>query len=134
MVTVFVTAGDDGQGGAYWQGREQGPMAAYATMAGVADRWTQSDLRIDGRSVTRRQLPGTRISLIYLRLPDGYSGVLHRHESLHALWVRKVRSVHSLDSGTPYTRKSLTQTLTELMYRYKPRSVQPTARRRIAVM
>ncbi len=124
VVTVFVTAGDDGQGDTYWQDREQGPMAAYASMSGVADRWTQSDLRIDGRYVTRRQLPGTRITLIYLRLPDGFSGPLHRRESLHALWVGKVSAVHTLDSGTPYTRKALTQTLTELMYRYGPSDIR----------
>jgi LmbE family N-acetylglucosaminyl deacetylase len=124
VVTVFVTAGDDGQGDAYWQTREQGPMAAYATMAGVADRWTQNDLRIDGRSLTRRQLLGTRISLIYLRLPDGFSGVLHRHQSLHALWVGRVHAIRPLDSGRRYTRKALIQTLTALMDRYEPTDIR----------
>lgn len=41
--TVYLTAGDAGRGERYWLGREDGVRAAYAQMAGVADRWTVSD-------------------------------------------------------------------------------------------
>ena len=124
LVTIFVTAGDDGQGQAYWRERERGPMAAYAMMAGVADRWKRSRLRIGGRSLTRRELAGSRITLIYMRLPDGYSRGRARRESLQALWLGRVRSVHSLDAGTPYTRKALVKTLTGLMDRYEPGDIR----------
>ena len=33
LTTVYLTAGDDGQGASYWHGREDGAMAAYAKMA-----------------------------------------------------------------------------------------------------
>jgi hypothetical protein len=36
--TIFVTAGDDGKEQPYWLGREEGAQAAYAQMAGVANR------------------------------------------------------------------------------------------------
>ncbi|WP_412734500.1 PIG-L family deacetylase [Krasilnikovia sp. MM14-A1259] len=124
VITVFVTAGDDGQGDAYWQTREQGPMAAYAAMAGVADHWIENDLRVDGRLLTRRQLPATRISLVFLRLPDGSSGTLRRHESLYALWVGRVRTVHPLDSSRSYTLKRVIHTLTGLMNHYQPTDIR----------
>ena len=40
--TVYVTAGDAGKAKRYWHEREQGPRAAHAQMAGVADSWTNS--------------------------------------------------------------------------------------------
>ena len=43
LTTVYLTAGDDGQGASYWQGREDGAMAAYAKMARTRNAWTTTE-------------------------------------------------------------------------------------------
>ena len=45
LTTVYLTAGDDGLGASYWHGREDGAMAAYATMARVNNAWTTTRLQ-----------------------------------------------------------------------------------------
>ncbi len=72
VVTVYVTSGDAGQLDRYWRGRERGVAAAYARMAGVADRWSTSRVSVGSAVVTEAVLleqPGVR--LCFLRLPDG---------------------------------------------------------------
>jgi LmbE family N-acetylglucosaminyl deacetylase len=124
VVTVFVTAGDAGLGRSYWQRREQGPMAAYAAMAGSPARWQEDTVVVAGRSLTRRTLSGTRISLLFLRLPDAHSDPRHHQESLQRLWLGEIPTVRSLDTGTPYTRKALIKTLSTLMDRYQPDEIR----------
>jgi LmbE family N-acetylglucosaminyl deacetylase len=124
VVTVFITAGDAGRGHSYWQRREQGPMAAYAAMAGSGDPWLEDTVVLAGRTVARRALPGTRISLLFLRLPDAHSDARHHRESLQRLWLSEIPSVRSLDSGTPYTRKVLIETLSSVMDRYQPDEIR----------
>ena len=48
VLTVYLTAGDDGLPASYWMTREEGPRAAYALMAGAANTWTQSDAGVPG--------------------------------------------------------------------------------------
>ena len=70
--TVFVTAGDDGQGPSYWSSREQGVEAAYAEIAGVANNWTQSDAGVAGHPIPVMTLSADpNLSLAFMRLPDG---------------------------------------------------------------
>lgn len=70
--TIFVTAGDNGENASYWQTREQGPLAAYAQMAGVANAWTQTDAGISGHPIAVFTLTAKpNISLAYMQLPDG---------------------------------------------------------------
>ena len=72
VVTVYVTSGDAGRLDRYWRGRERGVAAAYARMAGVADRWSTSRVSVGPAQVTEAVLlerPGIR--LCFLRLPDG---------------------------------------------------------------
>lgn len=73
--TVYLTAGDRGEGLPYLQQRERGVMAAYASMAGAPDVWSTDGLRLDGRTLLRHTLRGNpRIQLIMLRIPDPWLG------------------------------------------------------------
>ena len=88
LTTVYLTAGDDGQGASYWQGREDGAMAAYAKMARTGSVWTTTELRTSsGQVAVTRTLNGTDIRLIFLRLPTGSPGgrVTYHHECLGRL-------------------------------------------------
>src|ERR1044072_981144 len=71
--SVFVTAGDAGEGQSYWGARERGAEAAYAQMAGVANQWSESTIVANGHPLVPKTLPGApAISLAFLRLPDGF--------------------------------------------------------------
>ena len=118
--TIFVTAGDDGQGSAYWMGREAGAEAAYAQMAGVANTWTQADAGVSGHPMPRLTLSGmTTVSLVFMRLPDGNvngSGFASTgFESLQKLWQGTVSSIGAIDGSSSYTTSDLTDTLTSLI-------------------
>lgn len=73
--TVYLTAGDRGEGLPYLRQRERGIMAAYANMAGTPDLWNTDGLRLDGRTLLRHTLRGNpRVQLIMLRIPDPWLG------------------------------------------------------------
>lgn len=127
--TVFLTAGDAARGETYWKGRESGSMAAYAQMAGVPDAWTTSDAEVSGHPLRLETLTGApRISLVFMRLPDGNrngSGmIVHDHESLMRLWQGAISSISAVDGSSTYTDASLTSTLAALMNSFHPTTVR----------
>ena len=127
--TVFVTAGDAGLGQAYWAGRELGSQAAYAQMAGVSNAWTASEVSFSGRSVRILTLTqDARISLVFLRLPDGSPAGLGfpatGGQSLRKLWDGTIPAISPVDGSPPFTASSLTGTLTELMADFHPTTLR----------
>lgn len=124
VVTLFVTAGDAGRARSYWHRRELGSMAAYAAMAHVPDRWVEGTLAVAGHSLTRVQLPNTRITLLFLRLPDKHGNPQRPLESLQRLWLGQIGTMYTLDSGDAYTRQSLIDTLTGVMNVYQPADIR----------
>ncbi len=127
--TVFLTAGDDAQGTAYWKGREAGSEAAYAAMAGVADRWTASVTTVLGHDLRTMTLVGEpQISLVFVRLPDGNrSGAgmaVHDHESLMKLWLGSLSTIHAVDGSTSFTASGLEQTLAALITSDAPTTIR----------
>ncbi|MGV8964702.1 MAG: DUF7402 domain-containing protein [Cellulomonas sp.] len=127
--TVFVTAGDAAQGSAYWHDREAGSRAAYAEMARVPDDWTTSVAEVVGHPIRVQTLTADpRISLVFLRLPDGNrrgTGMArHDHESLMRLWQSSAPSISAVDGSTTYTDASLRTVLTALMADFAPTTVR----------
>ena len=123
LTTVYLTAGDDGQGPAYWHGREDGAMAAAATMAGTRNRWTTTQLlTASGQAVLTRTLNGTHLRLIFLRLPTGSPAgrAVHRHECLGRLHAGTITDVHAVDGSAVYTSASLRATLSGFMTLFRP--------------
>ena len=123
LTTVYLTAGDDGQSAPYWQGREDGAMAAYATMAGTPNSWATAKLRTaSGEAAVTRTLNGTGIRLIFLRLPTGSptGRANHHYECLSKLHAGTIPRVHSVDGSAKYTSASLRATLTGFMTRFHP--------------
>ena len=123
LTTVYLTAGDDGQGASYWQGREDGAMAAYAMMARTGNAWTTTELPTSsGQVAVTRTLNGTDIRLIFLRLPTGSPGgrVTYQHECLGRLRAGTSPLVHAVDATANYTSDSLRATLTGFMMTFHP--------------
>lgn len=125
--TVYLTAGDRGEGLGYTLARERGIMAAYADMAGAADAWSTDGLAVGEHTLVRHTLrANTRIQLIMLRLPDPWLGTgwgsltpLSRVESVpHA----RVRSYAPYPDT--YTRGELVRLLADLIRQERPRDVR----------
>ena len=126
--TVFVTAGDAGRGAAHWTRREEGILEAYATMASAENSWDASTLLVAGRPVTLRSLSKLpRISVVFLRLPDGNghgSGFpATGKESLARLWTGKIPALHPLDGSASYSKSELVGLLTGLMDGLKAQTI-----------
>jgi LmbE family N-acetylglucosaminyl deacetylase len=106
--TVVVTAGDAGSD-VGWRSRENGLMAAYASIAGVA-----------GHPMPLQVLDGNpRVSIVFMRLPDGFpygggSG-FGGYQSLEKLWDGSIGQMDAIDGSSSYGRAGLIDALTALM-------------------
>jgi LmbE family N-acetylglucosaminyl deacetylase len=123
LTTVYLTAGDDGQDASYWQGREDGAMAAYAKMARVSNSWRTTGLpTVSGQAAVTRTLDGTDIRLIFLRLPTGSptGRAIHHHECLSKLHAGTSTVIHAVDGTANYTSDSLRATLAGFMTTFHP--------------
>ena len=127
ITTLYLTAGDDGLAIAYWQGREQGMKAAYASMLGnTAVAWTDSSVTpAPGAAV----LPSTTssagsIELVFLRLPDGNvdgSGFASTgHVSLKMLLAGEIASMTTVDGNRTYSAAELRQTIADVVSQVAP--------------
>jgi LmbE family N-acetylglucosaminyl deacetylase len=126
--TVFVTAGDDGQGQSYWSSREKGAEAAYSEMAGVANTWTQSDAGVAGHPIPVMTLStDPNISLVFMRLPDGNidgSGFASQgFESLQKLYTGDIPQMTADDGSSSYTLGTLISTLSSLVTSFAPNAI-----------
>lgn len=114
--SVFVTAGDASFGSDYWQSREKGAEAAWADMAGVASKWTTSTIRLAGKSVRMRTLnESPNISLVFLRLPDGFplgtGSAAQGYQSLYRLLSGSISNISAVDGSASYTASTLRNAL-----------------------
>ena len=129
--TVYITAGDAGSSNQfYWLGREQGSQAAYSTMVGYDSIWVQRTVKTaDNQYITVSNPKGNnKISLIYIRLPDGN---LHgegfgasNHESLQKLLSGNINSIHSIYGQSSFSKAGLIKTLASLMHIYQPAEIR----------
>lgn len=129
--SVVVTAGDAGNPASYWRARETGLLAAYAGLAGVASQWTDSTTTVADRTLTTKTLTADpRISVVFLRLPDGNVDgtgfAADRYESLQRLYegsLTTMRTVRGADLPATYTLPQLRAVFTSLVQGYDPTDV-----------
>lgn len=127
--TVFVTAGDAGNSLSDALNREKAPLAAYAQMAGVTNRWTESDAGIAGRSIrTYTLLDAPQVSVTAMRLPDGFNdgsgSPAYNGQSLLRLWNGTTDTITAIDGSETYSRGQLTSVLTEFMTDMAPSTIR----------
>lgn len=119
--TVYLTAGDGCRSKEYWEAqREAGVKAAYAEMAGVADRWVE----VTGRVKEFRLLPQRNVSLVFFRLPSPAKedGTACAHgKTLEKLWNGDIQTLSPLDgSSTSYTKQGLIQAVAAVVQDFHP--------------
>ncbi len=132
--TVYVTAGDAGSNEFYWLSREQGSEAAYSKMIGEENAlWVQRVVKLADKAYITVANPknNPRISLIFMRLPDGnmrgqgFSS--SNHESLEQLSYGQVPSIRTVTNQSDYSAHQLTNALTTLMQTYQPSEIRTQA-------
>jgi LmbE family N-acetylglucosaminyl deacetylase len=131
--TVYVTAGDGGIGQFYWLGRQQGSQAAYSKMLGADDIWVDRIVKLNDQEYITVSNPrgDSRVSLIFLHLPDGsprgegFGST--RHESLMKLESDRISQFDSVDGQSTYTSAQLTDALATLMHLYQPAEIRTQA-------
>ena len=126
VLTVHLSAGENGRRERYWRAREAGIKAAYASMAGVANEWSLSSVHLGDRPLEIATL-GARpdITMLFFRLPDGgfpEGGGTSRYgfESLTQLWHETSPSIRAVDGSGSYTKPELISTLAALMASFEP--------------
>ena len=126
--TIYMTAGDAGSNSHYWLGREQGSKEAYSRMLKSSDVWIDRIVRLsDSQYITVSNPRGNpRISLIFIRMPDGNvkgTGFAKSHnESLQKIEADG-HTVRSVDGQSSFTFNDLTKLLTSLMTIYQPTEI-----------
>jgi hypothetical protein len=123
--TVVLSAGDGGLGSTYWRGREAGLRAAYARMAGAGNAWTVATKNLSGKILAKFTLTADpRVTLIFLRLPDGASGgtgfASTGYVSLRKLWNRTASMLSSVDGTNQFTQGELVRTLAAIINDFAP--------------
>lgn len=129
VVTVYLTSGESNAKDVpgYIAKRQAGVRAAYAAMAGAADDWRGSELRIDAdHSVEQYELVARpEVKLVFVGLPEDHGG----QHSLRRLWADRSESVRAttlVPAGAKvprayrYTRYALLDLLQTLMTRFQP--------------
>lgn len=124
--TVVLTAGDAGRGKGYWSSREAGLMAAYAKLAGVANFWRATTLRINGHRIAEYAATARgNVVVDFLRLPEGGwpegdGTSAYGHQSLKKLWNGSLAQLVTVDKLNSYTKDTLTATLAAIMQLARP--------------
>lgn len=132
--TIFLTAGDSGNGPDYWRERQDGIRAAYSQMLGAGPDW-KNDLNFRFKSGQKLQLStppdNPYVTLAFLNLPDGSprgSGFdFSAHQSLQKLLNGEIERIKTINSDDAYTSAELLHALDELFTYYKPTEVRTFA-------
>lgn len=133
--TVFLTAGDSGNDRLYWLSRQLGSEAAYTHMLGLNPRtiWDQQTVRLaaDEYATIASPLGSTKVSLVFLNLPDGdlqgQGFEASGNQSLAKLHDGSLSEITSVDGQAKYTSVQLTAALAMLMNTYQPAEIHTQA-------
>lgn len=119
--SVYLTAGDAGRTTGYYRSRELGILRAYNEMRGKPGTfWDETRLTLlTGAQVTRfTPKDDARLSVIFLRLPDGgMTGGGFRatgYGTLPKLVDGAIPTLYPVDGATPLSRDALAATVAEL--------------------
>ncbi len=131
--TVYLTAGDAGGGKFYWLSRQLGAEAAYSNMVGVKDVWDHQTLILAPNEYATIAAPrnNTRVSLVFMNLPDGnlqgQGFPASDHQSLAKLYSGSISTIRTVDGESVYTSGRLVDALTLLMDTYQPAEIHTQA-------
>lgn len=129
--SVYLTAGDAGHSTSYWLKRERGAEAAYSQMANIPKTsWNQATVKVSDKAYIVVATPESnpKISLIFLRLPDGgiYGNGFKSTDmqSLASLSSGGISQITTVDKQSVYTDAKLQNTLADIISHYQPSTIR----------
>lgn len=127
--TLYLTGSDAGMGLGYGYGREDGLRAAYDVILNAPLEWEQRTVTLtNGLTLAiSRPIGDPRVTLFFLRLPDGGLGAggfpATGMTSLPQLLAGKIRELHMIDTGEAVSLDGISSTVVELYNAYQPQTV-----------
>lgn len=127
--TVVLTAGDAGRGKRHWSSREAGMITAYAKLAGLANFWRVTTLRVNDHWITEYAMAARgNVVVDFLRLPEGGwpegdGTPTYGHQSLKKLWNGSLATLIAVDKLNSYSKDTLTATLGAIMQLARPATI-----------
>lgn len=128
--TFFFTYSDAGEGeSTYASEREKGIRAAYDAMLGRSGAWVDRSVTLaSGMTVTMtRPNDSDRVSLLFLRLPDGglsgTSFIYTGQQTLEKLLNGELPSLRTIDAGRSVSVSTLEKSISEILAGYAPQRV-----------
>jgi LmbE family N-acetylglucosaminyl deacetylase len=125
--TFFFTYSDAGEGeSTYASEREAGIRAAYDAMLGRTGAWVDRSVTLaSGATVTlTRPVDDGRVSLFFLRLPDGglsgTSFIYTGQQTLEKLVNGELPSLRTIDAGRSVSVSTLEKSIAEVLAAYEP--------------
>ena len=129
--TVYVTAGDAGNGKYYWLSREEASEKAYSIMIGKPNiEWNLNTVKLNDYEYVQIANPvgNSKISLIFMLCPDGnlkgQGFSKDNSESLQKLYNGSINKIHTVDGQSFYSRNDLINALLLLMNTYRPDEIK----------
>lgn len=125
----YLTGSDAGKGLDYAFGREDGLRDSYNVLLGAPLEWEQRTVTLANGLVLAMSRPigDPRVTLFFLRLPDGGLGAegfaATGWESLPRLLAGAIGEMHMIDTGTAVSLDGISSTLVELYDAYLPETV-----------
>lgn len=126
---LYLTGSDAGKGLDYAYGREDGLRDSYDVLLGAPYEWEQRPVTLaNGLTVgMSRPIGDPRVSLYFLRLPDGGLDAggfeATSWSSLPQLLNGAISELHMIDTGQAVSLDGVTSTIVELYNGYQPYSV-----------
>jgi len=125
--TVDLTAGISEPDIYALEAREDGQMAAYASMAGVANTWTTADAGISGHPITIATLSGRpTVSIAFMRMTQSEWGTTFRSSdpTLRNLYAGTISQLTTQDGSPSYTNAAVLSPLTTFMNQTQPDTIR----------
>lgn len=126
---LYLTGSDAGMGLDYGYGREDGLRAAYDVIMGAPLEWEQRAVTLaNGLTLAiSRPIGDPRVTLFFLRLPDGGLGAggfpATGMTSLPQLLAGQISELHMIDTGEAVSLDAIGSTIVELYNSYQPQTV-----------
>ena len=128
--SVYITAGDAGEGIFYYVSRQKGSEAAYAQMLHIPNVWIEKIIQLAPNEYVTMASPknNTKVSLVFFHLPDGglenTGFVATGFQTITKLFRGNIKTINSVDGQSSYSLPNLENALINLMTFFTPAEIR----------
>jgi len=128
--SIYITAGDAGEGIFYYISRQKGSEAAYAQMLHIPNVWIEKIIQLAPNEYVTMASPknNTKVTLVFFHLPDGgleNTGFAPTgFQTITKLFRGNIKTIDSVDRQSSYTLPNLENALINLMTFFTPAEIR----------